>query len=124
LKHNKKQKRHTIVVLKGLGEEVKMRQITVRLLFLFMLFSNGIVFAQDVPEKRNCKTRAEIRHTHRLEYRAANGTYRGCQVKSDFYFQIKKTNRGSPKKNIEICEEGNTRYSPRIGRSYEICSAK
>ena len=100
-----------------------MRQITVTLLFLIMLFFTSASFAQEeVPEKRNCKTRAEIRHTHRLEYRAADGSYRGCQVKSEFYFQIKKKNRGSPKKNIEICEEGNTRYSPRVGKSYEICT--
>jgi hypothetical protein len=113
-----------VVVLKGIGEEEKMRQITVALLLLIMLIAQGSTFAQDAqdaPKKRKCKTRAETRHTHRLEYRAANGTYRACQVKSEFYFQIKKMHRGSPKKNIEICEEGNTRYSPRIGKSYEIC---
>lgn len=106
----------------GIEEEVKMKQISIILLFLILSFATGSLFAQEeAPEKRNCKTRAEIRHTHRLEYRAADGTYRGCQVKTDFYFQIKKTNRGSPRKNIEICEEGNLRYSPRIGPSYEIC---
>lgn len=99
-----------------------MRQITVTLLLLVLLAINGSVFAQeDAPKKRNCKTRAEVRHTHRLEYRAADGSYRACEVKSEFYFQIKKMHRGSPKKNIEICEEGNTRYTPRIGKSYEIC---
>jgi len=98
-----------------------MRQITITLLSMFMLIAQGNTFAQDAPQKRNCKTRAEIRYTHRLEYRATNGTYRACQVKSEFYFQIKKMHRGSPKKNIEICEEGDTRYSPRIGKSYEIC---
>lgn len=101
-----------------------MKQIIAILLLLILSFPAGSRFAQgeELPAKRNCKSRAEIRHIHRLEYRAANGTYRGCQVKSEFYFQIKKMHRGSPKKNIEICEEGDTRYSPRIGKSYEICS--
>ena len=89
---------------------------------MLLLLTTSILNAQDEePPKRNCKTRAEIQNTHRLEYRAANGTYRGCEVKSTFYFQIKKMRRGSPKKNIEICEEGNLRYTPRIGDSYEIC---
>lgn len=92
------------------------------MLLLVMSLPAGTLMAEeDAPKKRNCKTRAEIRNTHRLEYRAADGTYRGCQVKSKFYFQIKKIGRGSPKKNIEICEEGNLRYTPRIGKSYEIC---
>ncbi len=86
-----------------------------------MLLPAGKLNAQDEPQKSACKTRAEIRNTHRLEYRAADGSYRGCLVKSEFYFQIRKTNRGSPKKNIEICEEGNLRYTPRIGKSYQIC---
>jgi len=89
-------------------------------LFALLLFPI-IASSQEEPKKRSCKTRAEIRHTHRLEYRAANGSYRGCQVKAEFYFQIKKMNRGSPRKNIEICEEGDIRYTPRIGKSYEIC---
>lgn len=98
-----------------------MKQMTIMMLVLVMLIPAGLLNAQDEPKKRNCKTRAEIRNTHRLEYRAADGSYRGCQVKSEFYFQIKKMNRGSPRKNIEICEEGNPRYTPRVGRSYEIC---
>ncbi|MCP4752589.1 MAG: hypothetical protein GY866_17005 [Proteobacteria bacterium] len=90
---------------------------------LVLVFSAYSLNAQEQvqPRKRNCKTRAEIRHTHRLEYRAPNGTFRGCQVKAEFYFQIKKANRGSPKKNQDICEEGFPRYTPRIGKSYEIC---
>jgi len=91
-----------------------------RLLLPLVLFAGGIQ-AQEEPKKRDCKTREEIRHTHRLEYRAADGTYRGCQISSDFYFQIKKMNRGSPRKNIEICEEGDPRFTPKIGDSYEIC---
>lgn len=98
-----------------------MKQILVMMLLLIMSLAAGSLHAQEEPKKRNCKTRMEIRNTHRLEYRAADGSYRGCQVKSEFYFQIKKMGRGSPKKNIEICEEGNLRYTPRIGKSYEIC---
>jgi hypothetical protein len=92
------------------------------LVLLPLVFLAGAIRAQEEPPpQRNCKTREEIRHTHRLEYRAVDGTYRGCQVSSEFYFQIKKTNRGSPRKYIEICEEGRSGYTPRIGESYEIC---
>jgi len=106
----------------GIGEEGKMKQIKIMLLLLAITLPAGSLIAQDAPQKkRTCVTRAEIRHTHRLEYRAADGSYRGCQIKSEFHFQIKKMHRGSPKKNIEICEEGNPRYTPRIGKSYEIC---
>lgn len=98
-----------------------MKQITAMMLLLVMSFSAGTMIAQEAPQQRTCKTRDEIRNTHRLEYRAADGSYRGCEVNSEFYFQIKKMNRGSPRKNIEICEEGNLRYTPRIGKSYEIC---
>lgn len=93
------------------------------MLLLIMSLATGPLLAdeEEAPQKRDCKTRAEIRNTHRLEYRASDGSYRGCQVNSEFYFQIKKMGRGSPRKNIEICEEGNPRYTPKIGKSYEIC---
>jgi len=108
--------------IKGSAKGKEMKWITAILLFLIVSLAAGPLTAQEEdPQPRNCKTRAEIRNTHRLEYRAADGSYRGCQIRSDFYFQIKKMGRGSPKKNIEICEEGDPRYTPKIGESYEIC---
>jgi len=91
------------------------------ILMVFLISCPFFLFAQEEAPKRNCKTRKEIRNTHRLEYRSPNGTYRGCQVRVEYYFQIKKTNRGNPRKNIDICEEGDTKFTPRIGKSYEIC---
>lgn len=98
---------------------MKIKQLLV--LTILLITCPVLLFAQEETPKRNCKTRKEIRNTHRLEYRSPNGTYRGCQVKAEYYFQVKKTNRGSPRKNIEICEEGDMRFTPRIGSSYEIC---